>query len=640
MSACILFSGYVGAQTDNPYHINGNASQENCNCYTLTTDVINQSGSVWNINKINLTQPFDYHFNIYMGCKNDNGADGIAFVLQPISTSIGVAGEGLGIQGVAPSVAIAVDTYQNTNLGDPTYDHLSIHLNGDLSHNSSNNIGPPVTALANSDNIEDCAWHVLRISWDPVTTYLTVYMDNIERLKVTTDLVQNIFNNDPMVFWGFTGSTGSLSNHQRFCTSLNASFSLGENISTCYPEPILLQDSSTSFGTIVKWFWDFGDGTTDTVKAPAPHLYPRPGNYDVTLNILGNNGCLSDTFRQRIVAGSEPFADFDFRQPPYCDDKLIPFHDLSSVAFGTINQWLWLVDGNNSSLTGPGFFQQLTAGNHTVSLSVSTKEGCISSPVTKTIAISEHPEISMAEAMDACRDEPVLFESANIKPNIAIQQWFWNFGDHTTGGSASTEHTYKLGGDYNVQVYAMAENGCLSDTLEQQVSIFATNARAGNDTVIAAGQPLQLQATGGDYFEWAPSAGLTQPDIANPVATLQQDGLYTVTATSNAGCPTTDTIFIKVYKGPELYVPTAFTPNGDRINDVFRFTAAGMTDIYYFKIYNRYGQLVYNSTDPEKGWDGTWNGQPQANDTYVWMIGAKDYMGNIVNRKGMVTLIR
>lgn len=628
------------SQTSNPYHINGNASQENCNCYTVTTNTVNQSGSVWNVTKIDLTKPFDFHFNVYMGCKDVDGADGIAFVLQPISTSIGIAGEGLGIQGVSPSVAVAIDTYQNQNLGDPDYDHLSIHLNGDLAHNSINNIGPPVTALANNGNIEDCGWHVLKISWNPTSVTLTVYMDGEERLKVNTDLVNTVFNGDPLVYWGFTGSTGSLSNHQRFCTSLNASFSLGENAVTCFPELIHLQDSSTSFGSIVKWFWDFGDGTTDTVRSPPPHQYPKPGNYDVTLNILGNNGCLSDTFRQRVVAGSKPIADFDFKDPPYCDDKLIPFNDLSSVEFGTITNWLWSVNGNSISVSERDFAQQLPVGDYTVGLTVTTKEGCISDPIIKDITISEHPQILLNEIMSVCKNEPAYFEAVNTKSAVPIQQWYWSFGDGTSGGSASTQHMYNEGGNYQVQVYAEADNGCLSDTLEQTLAIFSTNAWAGNDTIVAIGQPLQLNASGGDYYDWQPSTGLTKTDIANPVATLQQNAFYAVTVTSDVGCPTTDTIFIKAYKGPELYVPTAFTPNGDRLNDAFRFTAVGMTDINYFRIYNRYGQMVYNSTDPRQGWDGTWNGKPQASDTYVWMIAGKDYLGNSVSRKGMVTLIR
>ncbi|HRQ50134.1 MAG TPA: PKD domain-containing protein, partial [Agriterribacter sp.] len=513
-------------------------------------------------------------------------------------------------------------------------------LNGNLNNNTANNIAGPVTALENNDNIEDCKWHVMRIAWNPVATMLTVYMDGKERLRTTIALVQDVFNDDPMVFWGFSGATGSATNHQRFCTSLNPSFSLAGDQITCYPEPVLFRDSSTSFGDIVKWFWDFGDGTTDTVQNPPIHSYPEPGNYTVSLNIVGNDGCISDTFRQRVVAGSKPLADFNFKDPPYCDNKPIPFNDLSQVAFGTINTWQWTVNGSAIPDPEPSLQRLLPPGSHTITLEVKTKEGCVSETTGKTITIQQHPEISMPEATDACKDEPVLFVATNSNPALPVQSWHWDPGDGTSADEASFTHAYSNGGTYLAAVYALGPGGCPSDTLRQEVTIFATHAFAGNDTIAAAGQPIQLQASGGDYFTWSPSSGLSDANSSSPVATVQQDAAYTVTATSDAGCPSTDTLFIKAYEGPEFYVPNAFTPNGDGRNDVFRFTAVGMTAIHYFKIFNRYGQLVYSSTDPSLGWDGNCNGKPQTTDTYVWMIEGKDYLGNSVKRKGTVTLMR
>lgn len=638
---CLIPGTHVlHAQTNKPYHLNGSAIQEDCNCYTITSDRNDQSGSVWNINKIDLTHPFDYHFNVFLGCRDADGADGIAFVLQPLSTSIGTTGQGLGIQGVAPSVAVAIDTYQNADFGDPQYDHLAIHLNGDLNHNTANNIAGPVTALENNDNIEDCKWHILRITWDPVATMITVYMDGKERMHATTNLVQHVFNGDPMVFWGFSGATGGATNHQRFCTSLNPSFSLAEDQITCYPEPVLFRDNSTSFGDIVKWYWDFGDGTTSTVKDPGMHTYSEPGNYTVSLNIVGNDGCISDTFRQQVVAGSKPLANFNFKDPPYCDNKLIPFNDLSKVEYGTINAWRWTVNGSTIPNPEQPLQHQLPLGNNTVTLQVATKEGCVSEITQKIITIQQHPDISMQEAMNACKNEPVLFAAANSNPALPVQSWHWDMGDGATADEASFTHAYSNGGTYSAAVYALGPGGCPSDTLQQEVAIFATNAFAGNDTTAAIGQPIQLQASGGAYFTWTPASGLSDANSSSPIATVEHDATYTVTATSDAGCPTTDTLFIKAYQGPEFYVPNAFTPNGDGRNDVFRFTAAGMTAIHYFKIFNRYGQLVYSSTTPSHGWDGSFNGKPQTTGTYVWMIEGKDYTGNNIQRKGTVTLIR
>lgn len=640
-----LFSLLAGthmlhAQANRPYHLNGNAAQEDCNCYTITNDSNNQSGSVWNINKIDLTHPFDYHFNIFLGCRDVDGADGIAFVLQPLSTGIGTTGQGLGIEGVAPSMAVAVDTYQNANFGDPHYDHLAIHLNGDLSHNSSNNIAGPVTALENSDNIEDCEWHIMRIAWNPATTTITVYMDGRERMHATIDLLQDVFDDDPLVFWGFSGATGAATNHQRFCTSLNPLFSLAKDQVTCYPEPVLFRDSSTSFGDIVKWFWDFGDGTTATVQNPGMHAYPEPGNYTVSLNITGNDGCISDTFRLQVVSGSKPLADFSFKDPPYCDNKAILFDDRSTVTYGTLNEWNWMVNGNTIPDAEASVEKLLPPGDHTITLKVKSREGCISETTGKTITIQEHPHIQMEKTADACKNEPVLFVAANSHPPLPVQSWHWDLGDGTTANEALLTHTYHSGGTFHTTVYALGPGGCSSDTLQQEITIYATNAFAGNDTVAAIGQPIRLQASGGDFFTWTPASGLNDPNIPDPVAIIQNDATYVVTAGSAAGCPTTDTVFIKAYKGPEFYVPNAFTPNGDSKNDVFRFVAAGMTVIHYFKVFNRYGQLVYSSTDPSSGWNGNLKGKPQTTGAYMWMIGGQDYRGNHITRKGTVTLIR
>ncbi|MCC6289152.1 MAG: gliding motility-associated C-terminal domain-containing protein [Chitinophagaceae bacterium] len=636
----IAFIHKASAQSGNPYHINGNASQENCNCYILTPNQTFASGSVWNINKINLNQSFDYHFNVYLGCNDTEGADGIAFVLQPISTSIGSSGEGLGVEGVSPSVIVAIDTYQNTNKNDPAYDHLDIHLNGDLVHGTANNIAGPVQALAGSDNIEDCQWHVFRISWNTVSKVISVYMDGNQRLTANIDLVQTIFAGDPMVFWGFTAATGGATNQQKFCTSLNAQFSLPANQITCYPTPIQFVDSSTSFGNIVKWYWDFGDGTTDTTAHPPLHVYPEPGNYTVKLNILGNNGCISDTFRQQVVAGSKPLADFDFKSPPYCDDKMIPFNDLSGVAYGTIDQWKWTVNGTSFITNDTEFYKRLPVGVNNISLQVGTKEGCLSDIADKTLLVERHPEITISGRTYACKEEEVRFMATNETPALSIQSFNWNFGDSQTGSSNTAFHSYADTGTYTISGYAIADNGCSSDTLSQNIIIYGTYAFAGNDTVVAIGQSLQLQASGGKYFNWSPSFNLNDAEIANPVAAITDDITYTVTVSSDAGCATTDDITIKAFKGPEFYVPNAFTPNGDGKNDVFRFTAVGMTEVHYFNIFNRYGQMVYSSKNPGQGWDGKVNGRLQSTGTYVWMIAGKDYSGKIIKRKGIVTLLK
>lgn len=636
--SCACF--FSSAQDANPYIINGSAYQENCNCYTLTEERNFQSGSVWNKYKINLTQSFDYKFNVYLGCKDQDGADGIVFVLQPISTSIGTTGQGLGFGGVSPSIGVVIDTWQNTDFGDPSFDHIGIYKNGDVNNNHAGAcIAGPVGALQDDGNIEDCEWHTFRIIWDAPSQNLSAQFDGVDRVKVNIDLVNIIFNGDPNVFWGFTGATGGENNRQRFCTSLNPGFKLPADQKTCYPIPILFQDSSSSFGSIVKWFWDFGDAKTDSVETPSPHVYPAAGIYEAKLNIVGNNGCLSDTFRRLIIIGSKPVADFVYTSPIACSNDEIGFRDSSYVQYGTINSWAWNVNNGQIISSAAGVKQKFPPGMQKIGLTVGTLEGCQSDTTYHEIEVLAAPTIQM-KLEDACFGDPVTLNAFNENPSIDITHWSWQLGDGSTDSITTIVHTYTKEGQYQVQLMAMGNNGCHSDTDTGTVNIYKTNAFAGNDTLIATGQPLQLHGSGGNLYKWAPATGLDNSDIADPIATLQQDATYILTAYTNVGCPSTDTIHIKVYKGPAIYVPSGFTPNNDGHNDRFRCLAVGMTTIYFFNVYNRFGQLMYSSQDVRQGWDGTFNGKPQPIGTYVWMVKGLDYQGKEHLEKGTVVLIR
>ncbi len=167
-------------------------------------------------------------------------------------------------------------------------------------------------------------------------------------------------------------------------------------------------------------------------------------------------------------------------------------------------------------------------------------------------------------------------------------------------------------------------------------------AFAGNDTNAVLGKPHQLLATGANAtdFVWSPAGPLNNPFIANPVAILFNDAYFHVHITDAIGCTDDDDIFIKVYEGPTYYLPNAFTPNGDGLNDIFRPTPVGMQSTEYFRIFDRYGKLMYETRQWMAGWDGTIKGKPAASGTYVWMIKGIDKNGSVVEMKGTFILIR
>lgn len=167
---------------------------------------------------------------------------------------------------------------------------------------------------------------------------------------------------------------------------------------------------------------------------------------------------------------------------------------------------------------------------------------------------------------------------------------------------------------------------------------------AGNDTMVVVGQPLQLNAEGGVAYQWVPGTNLNDPTIKNPIGvyTGEFDSIrYWVRVFNEAGCYDSASVKVLVFRtAPTVFVPTAFTPNGDGLNDVLRPIAVGVERINYFRIYNRWGQLVFSTTTNGAGWDGKIGGSVQGTNVYAWMVSAVDYLGNEIFLKGTSTLIR
>jgi gliding motility-associated-like protein len=249
-----------------------------------------------------------------------------------------------------------------------------------------------------------------------------------------------------------------------------------------------------------------------------------------------------------------------------------------------------------------------------------------------------HPLVAM-NFRDTCKYAPVIFTATETTTSIGINQWYWRFGDGTSLTGNPVTHQYNNNGQYQVQLYGISTEGCSSDTLKASINIYGTNAFAGYDTIAAANQPVRLQASGGISYSWSPPEGLSATDVYNPIATIPQDKTYYLKAFTPEGCESYDTINIKIYKGPEIYVPTAFTPDGDQLNDILHPIPIGIKQFLQFSIYNRYGQLVFSTDNPERGWDGHLKGVVQQG-TFVWMASAIDFRGKPLFRKGTVMIIR
>ncbi len=190
-----------------------------------------------------------------------------------------------------------------------------------------------------------------------------------------------------------------------------------------------------------------------------------------------------------------------------------------------------------------------------------------------------------------------------------------------------------------------ADYGCdftVSDSMKLVIQP-AVKAFAGKDTIAVKGVPHLLLGNGGINYTWSTissGATITNPYSQNAYAILQNDANFYLKVTDAVGCAGYDTVFVKAYIGPAYYVPNSFTPNGDGLNDIFRPIPVGIAYTTFFRVYNRYGELLFETNEWLKGWDGTFKNKPQPNGTYTWIIQGKDKYNNKIDEKGTVNLIR
>jgi gliding motility-associated-like protein len=175
------------------------------------------------------------------------------------------------------------------------------------------------------------------------------------------------------------------------------------------------------------------------------------------------------------------------------------------------------------------------------------------------------------------------------------------------------------------------------------VTVDATKVNAGADQHITPGSSTQLSATGSATYDWQPTAGLSCSTCPSPIASPATTTSYIVSGVSANGCNSSDTVVVFVSKSPcgDIFVPNAFTPNGDGVND--KFGPVSSSGLYpssaIFRIYNRWGEVIFETKDLSSKWDGILHGITQATGSYVYFL-SFDCNGKTTEMKGMVMLIR
>jgi gliding motility-associated-like protein len=225
----------------------------------------------------------------------------------------------------------------------------------------------------------------------------------------------------------------------------------------------------------------------------------------------------------------------------------------------------------------------------------------------------------------------------NVKPTYNIQ---WYKDGVPIPGANKTEYRVRETGSYQAQLTSDA--GCVVLTPRKQITI--DRARPGityplQYAVENRAFPLQAR-TFGNTVAWSPAVNLDNPSSITPVFTGVSDQVYTITITTTSGCVTKDTQAIKTVKRAEIYVPSAFTPNGDGLNDYLRPALMGIKQLRFFRVYNRWGRMIYESNKEQPGWDGTLGGVKLESQVLVWTVEGIGFDGILYTRKGTTLLVR
>jgi gliding motility-associated-like protein len=405
--------------------------------------------------------------------------------------------------------------------------------------------------------------------------------------------------------------------------------------------PVLLQDNSTVPGglsSITNWWWQIGSNIV-TTKTPASFINDA-GTLPVKLVVTTTDGCRSDTASKTLSIKYSPLP--KFTTTATCDNEVIHFTDLSAMpAASTDNvvKWKWTYNGNPLSTSQhPATF--LPAGTHHIILEAESNQGCHLKTADSFIVVYPKPLISL-NISDSCVFRNISYNAA-ATTSVPVSKWLWDLGYGLGEGDASFVRRFNSEDYHVITLIGQSDHGC-KDTIIRPFTIYYNRSRAQRDTVAAKDEPVQL-LTSNDinmlWYKWTPSTGLNSDKITNPVATYDLDQVYELNTLTKQGCDSRSKILVRRYKGPELYVAGAFTPNGDGTNDVLHVFPVGISSFDYFAIYNRAGQLLFKTTNYYIGWDGTHKGAYVDPGNYVWVARAIDYKGNVMMKRGNAVLLR
>lgn len=433
---------------------------------------------------------------------------------------------------------------------------------------------------------------------------------------------------------------------------------------TCANSPTQFTGTKTSGDyTVTNWNWEFwfapDNATPATMLGSSTQQNPvftfrRKGIITAKLRATDKKGCKAyteSTFNMNDVAKPS------FDNEGFCVGKAIHFTIKTAVdTFENIATYKYIFgDGNQlPSSSGDVYHTYSNTGTYNVVLVAYSQDGCADSSVTALTILNAPTPIIKSDTV--CNNIATSFQGSLLVPD-ATATYFWLFGDGDTANTQNPTHLYTNAGIFEAKLIVTSASGC-RDTTTQSVVVKrnpVANFGVGSADLIA-NRPVVFNDNSSFTVKWiwtfdnnGPKFTTQNPDSADathtyPKAATDAGNIHTVTlvAESVDGCrdTTSQTIDLNAY----FALPTAYSPNGDGLNDKFRVRGKGIKDVREFKIYNRWGQLVFDASgDRQKGldgWDGKFNGVQQPTGVYVVYAAITTEYGDEIILKGNLTLLR
>jgi gliding motility-associated-like protein len=393
--------------------------------------------------------------------------------------------------------------------------------------------------------------------------------------------------------------------------------------------------------TSVQWF----DGANPVPGATAINYQPLvTGNYWAQLQQFG---CTDSTATVIFNIHALPLASFTASSDTGCiTNHSFVFTNGSTVSDGSALSYLWRLGDGSTQIITDAVKRYLAIGNYPVKLITTTSFGCKDSTNNTIVHVLTNGNANF-KWDSICTNRPVYFYNQSDEHGSALVKYNWNFNN---GGPGSTLKNplavlYNTTGQTDVTLILTAL-GCENypDSITRKVQVNVQKPGISYTTITVpqgSSQYIHVRDSIGTIYNWRPQLQLSRYDARyTEFSATGNDVQYLIDISDIHTCVTIDTMLIQVLKKPGFYLPTAFTPNGDGLNDEVQPYLIGMKGLVSFSVFNRWGKLIFRTTTYNKGWNGKFQGVEQAPGVYVWIVEYYNSGSKKVTEKGTVTLIR